>query len=116
MKKIEQCKLIKEMLDIPHALGTIKSMSYNQPKLFAILLDSAKRKAGIFDKIKVEFTIKENQSKVYLQDTDTTLNIPYNDNLSYIGNVLSIFKGYAVTEYTIDNKDNDKAYLELVKI
>ena len=104
------------MLGIPHALGTIKSMSYNQPELFGVLLDSAKRKAGIYDKIKVEFTVKGNQAKVYLQDTDTTLVLPYDDNLSYIGNVLSIFKGYAVTEYIIDSNDNDKAYLELVKI
>jgi len=116
MKKIEQYQLVKELLGDSKTLGTIKSMSYNQPELFGVLLDSAKRKAGIFDKIKIEFTVKGNQSKVYLQDTDTTLTLPYKDNLSYIDNVLDIFKGYAVIEYTIDSNDNDKAYLELVKI
>ena len=116
MKKVEQYKLIQKLLGDSKTLGAIKSMSYNQPKLFAILLDSAKRKAGIFDKVKIEFTIKGNQCKVYLNNTDTTLTLPYNDSLSYIGNVLSIFKGYAVTEYAIDSDDNDKAYLELVKI
>ena len=116
MKKIEQYQLVKELLGDSKTLGAIKSMSYNDPKHFNILLDSAKRKAGILEKLKVEFTVKGNQSKVYLRDTDTTLTLPYNDNLSYIGNVLSIFKGYAVIEYTIDSNDNDKAYLELVKI
>ena len=116
MKKIEQYKLVQKLLGDSKTLGAIKSMSYNDPKHFNILLDSAKRKAGLLDKIKIEFTVKGNQSKVYLQDTDTTLILPYNDNLSYIGNVLDIFKGYAVIEYTIDSKDNDKSHLELVKI
>lgn len=96
MKKIEQYQLVKKLLGDSKTLGAIKSMSYNDPKLFNILLDSAKRKAGIFDKIKVEFTVKGNQAKVYLPDTDTTLVLPYDDNLSYIGNVLDIFKGYTV--------------------
>jgi len=116
MKKIEKYKLVQKLLGDSKTLSAIKSMSYNQPELFSILLDSAKRKAGIFDKVKIEFTVKGNQSKVYLQDTDTTLILPYDDSLSYIGNVLNIFKGYAVTEYIADSKDNNKAHLELVRL
>jgi len=68
------------------------------------------------EKLLIEFTVKGEQIKIYSHDTKVTFYSIYNEQLSYIANLLSIYRDYAVTEYLIDESDEDKAYFELIKI
>ena len=68
------------------------------------------------EKIMIEVTVKGEQIKFYSYDTKVTFWTTYNEQLSYVANVLSVYRDYAITEYLIDEDDEEKSYFELVKI
>jgi len=115
MTKKQQYKIIHSYLNEEKTIGAIKSMSYNSPALYELLLKGAEAKSGIYEKIMIDFTVRGQQVTVYNHDSKVTFNTVYDESLSYVGNVLSIFRDYAITEYLVDYENDEKAYFELIK-
>ena len=118
MKKTEQYTLISSLLKDEKTTGAIKSMSYNAPNLYELLLIGAKVKSGMIEheKLVIDFTVTGQQIEVYNHVSRVTFYTIYDEQLSYVANVLAIFADYAITEYLVDESNEDKAYFELIKI
>ena len=70
----------------------------------------------MYEKLMIDFLVEGEKVEIYNRHSKVTFYSTYNEKLSYVKNVLAIFSDYAITDYAIDEKNENKAYFELIKI